>query len=111
MLTLITGATGKTGSRIIDRLTAADRPVRAVSRATGFDWDDHSTWPAALAGVDAAYIAYYPDLALPGAAETVGAFAHAAAAAGVSAARPALGPRRARGPARRARGRRRGRGH
>ena len=84
MLTLITGATGKTGSRIIDRLTAADRPVRAVSRTTGFDWEDHSTWPAALAGVDAAYIAYYPDLALPGAAETVGAFARAAAAAGVS---------------------------
>jgi len=84
MLTLITGATGKTGSRIIDRLTAADRPVRAVSRTTGFDWEDRSTWPAALAGVDAAYIAYYPDLALPGAADTVGAFAHAAAAAGVS---------------------------
>ena len=34
---------------------------------------------AALAGVDAAYIAYYPDLAVPGAADTVGAFARAAA--------------------------------
>jgi uncharacterized protein YbjT (DUF2867 family) len=83
MLTLITGATGKTGSRIIDRLTAADHLVRPASRATGFDWEDHSTWPAALAGVDAAYIAYYPDLALPGAAETVSAFAQAARAAGV----------------------------
>jgi len=84
MLTLITGATGKTGSRIIDRLTAADHLVRPASRATGFDWEDQSTWPTALAGVDAAYIAYYPDLALPGAAQTVGAFARAAAAAGVS---------------------------
>jgi uncharacterized protein YbjT (DUF2867 family) len=67
----------------MERLTAAGIAVRPASRATGFNWDDHATWPAALAGVDAAYIAYYPDLALPGAAETVSAFAHAAAAAGV----------------------------
>lgn len=83
MLMLITGATGKTGTRIIDRLNAAGHEVRPASRATGFDWDDHSTWPAALAGVDAAYVAYYPDLAVPGAAEIVGAFAYAAKAAGV----------------------------
>src|SRR5690349_17197501 len=69
MLMLVTGATGKTGSRIVDRLTVQGVEVRGVSRATGFDWDDHSTWPAALAGVDAAYIAYYPDLTIPGAAE------------------------------------------
>ena len=36
-----------------------------------------------LAGVDAAYISYYPDLSIPGAAETVEAFARLAAAAGV----------------------------
>ncbi|MDA0173281.1 NmrA family NAD(P)-binding protein [Solirubrobacter taibaiensis] len=83
MTTLITGATGKTGTRIVERLTAAGLAVRPASRATGFDWDDHSTWAPALAGVDAAYIAYYPDLAIPGAAETVGDFAVAAAAAGV----------------------------
>jgi uncharacterized protein YbjT (DUF2867 family) len=83
MLTLVTGATGKTGTRIIDRLTAAGRPVRPASRATGFDWNDPSTWAAALAGADAAYIAYFPDLAVSGAADTVGAFARAAAAAGV----------------------------
>jgi uncharacterized protein YbjT (DUF2867 family) len=83
MLTLITGATGKTGARIIDRLAAANRPVRAASRATGFDWNEPSTWAAALAGVDAAYIAYYPDIAVEGAAETVAAFAQEAADAGV----------------------------
>ena len=83
MTTLITGATGKTGTRIIERLTAAGVAVRPASRATGFFWEDPSSWPAALDGVDAAYIAYYPDLAMPGAAETVAAFARAAAAAGV----------------------------
>jgi len=83
MTTLITGATGKTGTRIINRLDAAGIPVRPASRATGFSWEDPSLWTAALDGADAAYIAYYPDLAMPGAAETVAAFARAAAAAGV----------------------------
>jgi uncharacterized protein YbjT (DUF2867 family) len=36
-----------------------------------------------LAGVDAVYIVYYPDLAFPGAADTVGAFADLAVANGV----------------------------
>jgi uncharacterized protein YbjT (DUF2867 family) len=83
MTTLITGATGKTGTRIIERLTAADVAVRPASRATGFDWEDPSTWAATLDGVDVAYLAYYPDLAVPGAADTVGAFARQAATAGV----------------------------
>ncbi|MFE7487530.1 NmrA family transcriptional regulator, partial [Kitasatospora sp. NPDC057541] len=48
-----------------------------------FDWDDETTWDAALDGVGAAYLAYYPDLAFPGAVETVGAFARRAAKAGV----------------------------
>jgi uncharacterized protein YbjT (DUF2867 family) len=82
MTTLITAATGKTGRRIVERLAARGVAVRGVSRSTGFDWEDRSTWAAALDGIDAAYIAYYPDLALEGAAETVHAFAQAAAAAG-----------------------------
>src|SRR6187397_2502189 len=80
MTTLVLGATGKTGRRICDRLTG---DVRRGSRATGFDWNDRSTWAPMLAGVDAAYISYYPDLSIPGAAETVGAFARLAAASGV----------------------------
>jgi uncharacterized protein YbjT (DUF2867 family) len=81
MTTLVLGATGKTGRRICDRL--GDANVRRGSRATGFDWDDRSTWPALVDGVDAAYIAYYPDLSVPGAAETVGAFSALAASHGV----------------------------
>jgi uncharacterized protein YbjT (DUF2867 family) len=81
MTTLIIGATGKTGRRIVQRLHGHD--VRPGSRATGFDWNDRSSWGPTLDGVDAAYISYFPDLAVDGAAETVGAFARQAAAQGV----------------------------
>src|SRR3954468_8332985 len=80
MTTLVLGATGKTGRRICDRLGS---DVRRGSRATGFDWNDRSTWAPVLDGVDAAYVSYYPDLSIPGAAETVGAFSALAAGHGV----------------------------
>ncbi|WP_129843628.1 NAD(P)H-binding protein [Streptomyces sp. RFCAC02] len=81
---LVIGGTGKTGRRVARRLTARGLPVRIGSRAgtPAFDWTDPTTWPAALAGTRAAYITYYPDLAVPGAAEAVGAFASLAVAAG-----------------------------
>lgn len=80
-LTLVLGASGKTGRRVIDRLSRHGVPVRAGSRSGSprFDWDDRSTWAPALEGTGAAYISYFPDLAAPGAAETVGAFAREAA--------------------------------
>ena len=83
--TLVIGAGGKTGRRVTDRLTKSGLQVRSASRstATRFDWDDTTTWRPALVGIDAAYITFYPDLALPGAAETVGAFAELAVANGV----------------------------
>jgi uncharacterized protein YbjT (DUF2867 family) len=82
---LITGGTGTTGRRIAERLVAAGHDVRIGTRssATRFDWHDHATWPAAVEGVSAAYLAYAPDLAFPGAAEVVGEFAAYAAAHGV----------------------------
>ncbi|MBE2318781.1 NmrA family transcriptional regulator [Solirubrobacter sp. CPCC 204708] len=83
MKTLITSSTGKTGRRILDRLAAQGVDVRGVSRSTGFDWESPSTWASALEGIEVAYIAYYPDLAVDGAADTVHAFARQAAAAGV----------------------------
>jgi uncharacterized protein YbjT (DUF2867 family) len=84
-LTLVTGGTGKTGRRVADRLAARGVPVRLGSRAgrPPFDWQDESTWAPALRGVGAAYLSYYPDLALPGAAEAVDEFTAAAVAAGV----------------------------
>ena len=83
--TLVLGATGKTGRRVVDRLQARGLPVRAGSRAgtPPFDWEDAATWPAVVDGVGAAYLSYYPDLAVPGACATVIAFAEQAVAAGV----------------------------
>ncbi|GAA1389554.1 NAD(P)H-binding protein [Kitasatospora putterlickiae] len=82
---LVTGGTGKTGRRVAERLTALGHTARIGSRTAPvpFDWADDTTWDAALDGVGAAYLAYYPDLAFPGAVETVEAFARRAAKAGV----------------------------
>jgi uncharacterized protein YbjT (DUF2867 family) len=82
---LILGGTGKTGRRLAERLTGRNIPLRIGSRAAApsFDWLDRSTWDAALAGVGAVYISYYPDIAVPGAAETVGAFAELAVGRGI----------------------------
>jgi len=76
--TLVLGGTGKTGRRIVERLRALDVAVRVGSRSLPFDWNDRSTWASMVDGVNAAYVSYYPDLAVPGAAETVGAFARLA---------------------------------
>ncbi len=83
--TLVIGAGGKTGRRVTDRLIGAGRRVRRASRSgeTRFDWEDATTWAAALDGVNAVYITYYPDLAFPGAADTVGSFADLAVEKGV----------------------------
>jgi uncharacterized protein YbjT (DUF2867 family) len=83
--TLILGGTGKTGRRLADRLTAQGLPVRIGSRSgtPPFDWENNTTWAPALDGVGAVYISYYPDLAVPGAAEAVGAFANLAVERGV----------------------------
>ncbi|MER6977675.1 NmrA family NAD(P)-binding protein [Streptomyces carpinensis] len=78
--TLVIGGTGKTGRRVAERLTAQGLPVRVGSRSgePPFVWEDPSTWEAAIEGVGAVYVTYYPDLAFPGAAEAVGAFSELA---------------------------------
>jgi uncharacterized protein YbjT (DUF2867 family) len=84
-MTLVLGGTGRTGRRIVQRLQAKGVPVR-VGTPSGqppFDWTDEATWPAALDGVGSVYVTYYPDLAVPGAAEAVASFANLAVAGGV----------------------------
>ncbi|MFC0681251.1 NmrA family NAD(P)-binding protein [Lysobacter korlensis] len=73
MRTVVLGGTGKTGSRVVERLRTAGAPVRAVGRSTAipFDWADRSTWQAAVAGARAAYVAYSPDLAVPGSTDDI----------------------------------------
>lgn len=82
---LVVGGSGKTGRRVIDRLRALNRPFRSGSRSSQppFDWEDRSTWRSALDGMQAAYVTYYPDIAVPGAPETIGAFARLACELGV----------------------------
>jgi uncharacterized protein YbjT (DUF2867 family) len=87
---LVTGGTGKTGRRVAAGLWARGWPVRIAARsvapaadAVRFDWADRAGWPAVLDGVGAVYVAYAPDLAVPGAADDITAFAAAARAAGV----------------------------
>ncbi|MFD5872247.1 NAD(P)H-binding protein [Streptomyces sp. NPDC060322] len=84
VLTLVLGGTGKTGRRVVRQLTGRGHVVRIGSRSAGvpFDWNDSTTWQPALAGVDAVYISYQPDLAVPGAPEAIGAFAELAVRTG-----------------------------
>ncbi|MEU0564744.1 NAD(P)H-binding protein [Nonomuraea sp. NPDC005983] len=85
---LVLGGRGKTGRRVVARLTDLGLPVRAASRSASahhsslarFDWDDPGTWASTLDGAGAVYIVFpneHPDIA------TVQAFAAAAADGGV----------------------------
>ena len=83
--TLVLGGTGKTGRRVVERLTALGVPVRIGSRSTQttpFDWEDPSTWAPVLEDVRAAYIPN-PDLVVADAPAVVRSFANLALEQGV----------------------------
>jgi uncharacterized protein YbjT (DUF2867 family) len=84
-LTLVVGSTGKSGRRVAERLTALGLPVRAGSRHSQppFDWEDPTTWAAAVDGVDQMYLTYYPDIAMPGATEAIDTITRLAVERGV----------------------------
>lgn len=84
-LTLVLGATGKTGRRIVGRLHARGVSVRSGSRAASppFDWADRATWGPVLAGARAVYVSYFPDLTVPGATADVADLARRARDVGV----------------------------
>ncbi|MET9762199.1 NAD(P)H-binding protein [Streptomyces sp. NPDC006372] len=81
---LVTGATGKTGRRVMQQLTDRGVAARAASRSgeVRFDWADRTSWESALHGVDGMYLVA-PDLGSPQAADDITAFARQAAATGV----------------------------
>jgi uncharacterized protein YbjT (DUF2867 family) len=85
MTTLVLGGTGKTGRRVVRRLAARGHPVRVGNRSgePPFDWEDPDTWAEVLSGVQAVYLCYAPDLAVPGAVERVGGLAELAVGLGV----------------------------
>ena len=84
-LTLVLGATGKTGRRIVSRLEKKGVRMRLGSRSAdpAFSWDDETNWPDVLRDVKVVYLNYAPDLAVPGAVPSVQRFTVQAKRAGV----------------------------
>ena len=84
-LILVLGATGKTGHRIVERLEANGHSVRRGSRSAtpSFDWNNEAGWDDCLAGAESVYINYSPDLAMPGATDSIQAFVDRATTHGV----------------------------
>ncbi|MDI9903641.1 NAD(P)H-binding protein [Rhodococcus sp. IEGM 1409] len=82
---VVIGGTGKTGARVAQRLTAAGIRTRMASRTSGtlFDWNDQTTWRPAVSGVEAAYVTYAPDLAVPESSTHIEEFAELAYFEGV----------------------------
>jgi uncharacterized protein YbjT (DUF2867 family) len=70
---LIIGGTGKTGRKVADSLKLLNQNVRIGSRSSepAFDWNNEEIWKDALEGVDKMYITYQPDLAVPGAKQSI----------------------------------------
>ncbi|MBO0331388.1 NAD(P)H-binding protein [[Muricauda] lutisoli] len=70
---LIIGGTGKTGRKVVESLEFLNQNVRIGSRSSqpAFDWNNEDTWEEALEGVDKMYITYQPDLAVPGALQSI----------------------------------------
>lgn len=83
---LVIGATGKTGARVYKKLNELGLDVKGANRngEIHFDWRSPETWAAALIGVDAVYLTYYPDLAIPEAPEDIAKFCALARIKGVS---------------------------
>ena len=81
---LVLGSTGKTGSRVWQRLTERGWPTQNGSRSANprFDWEDTTTWKPVLQNIDAVYVAFQPDLAVPGAVETIRSFTELAVKSG-----------------------------
>jgi len=80
------GGSGKTGRRIVQRLKSRGIPTRIGSRSgePAFDWAKPEDWDAVLDGVRSVYISYAPDLAVPGATDSIQLFVDKAVATGVA---------------------------
>lgn len=84
-LTLVLGATGKTGQRVVSRLQGLNQPIRPGSRKTTptFDWTQPASCDACLEAVSSVYLSYPSDLPIPGSNDTIAAFVDTAKRHGV----------------------------
>ena len=82
---LVIAANGKTGRRVARQLESRGVSVRRGSRSgtPAFDWAEPATWGPAMEGMDAAYVVYTPDLAVPGADQDLRRFVEIAKERGV----------------------------
>ncbi|MBB1242847.1 NAD(P)H-binding protein [Streptomyces durbertensis] len=83
--TLVLGSSGKIGGRVARALDARGVPVRLGGRRgePPFDWQDRTTWAAALDGVRSVFLLYAPDLGTADSVADITAFTGQAAEAGV----------------------------
>lgn len=84
-ITLVLGGSGKTGRRIVQRLKSRGVPTRVGSRSSSpsFNWNKPEDWDVVLDGVTSVYISYSPDLAIPGATDSIQQFVDKAVEHGV----------------------------
>lgn len=82
---LVIAANGKTGRRVVPLLEERGVNVRRGSRSSSpaFDWAGRDTWPEAMRGMDAVYVVYQPDLAVPQAPDDIRALVEVAKQQGV----------------------------
>ncbi|MBF4487351.1 NmrA family transcriptional regulator [Flavobacterium sp. CSZ] len=83
---LVLGSNGKTGRRVAERLEKIKNvEIRLGSRndKIPFDWEKPETWQRILEDVDALYITFQPDLAVPAAAYSIENFTRLATKSGV----------------------------
>lgn len=83
---LVLGSNGKTGRRVVERLEKIENvEIRLGSRneRIPFDWEKSETWEKVLQDIDAVYITFQPDLAIPSAADIIRNFTLLATKAGV----------------------------
>lgn len=82
---LVIGATGKTGSRVLQQLQSLGCKAKGAARSAEiyFDWNTPATWAQALTGSKSVYLTYYPDLAVPQAPEDISTFCALAKMKGV----------------------------
>lgn len=83
---LVLGSNGKTGRRVVERLEKIENvEIRLGSRneKIPFDWEKPETWEKVLQDIDAVYITFQPDLAIPSAVDIIQNFTLLATKAGV----------------------------
>lgn len=85
---LVLGGTGKTGKLIVETLNHQGYHIRVGSRfgTPAFAWENPTNWCDILEEIDAVYINFAPDLAIPTAANAIQAFVNLAIESGVKRA-------------------------